>query len=141
MNIISNNSYIRLPTQETERIHQISNKQNDTYSQKEISNIIKQLIIFNIFSSLAIITIIVFFCIKLTGPKREVDKEKRLEIYDGLKPKRELKEYISFCIQGKLSNEINISQIIKPKISIIIPIYNKQDYILRILRSIQNQQF
>ena len=141
MNIISNNSYIRLPTQETERINQISNKQNDTYSQKEISNLIKQLIIFNIFSSLAIITIIVFFCIKLTGPKREVDKEKRLEIYNGLKPKRELKEYISFCIQGKLSNEINISQIIKPKISIIIPIYNKQDYILRILRSIQNQQF
>ena len=28
-----------------------------------------------------------------------------------------------------------------PKISIIIPVYNKEKYILRILRSIQNQNF
>ena len=140
MNIFSKNSYIRLPTYESERIEQISNTLNDKYSQKEIqNNLIKELIIFNFFSSLIIIIIIVFFSVKLTGPKKAIDKEKILEIYNGLQIKKKHKEYISFCLQGKLLQKINISQPIKPKISIIIPIYNKQECILRILRSIQNQ--
>ena len=52
-----------------------------------------------------------------------------------------VKQYIDDCIDGKLY-DVNIYQKSEnPKISIIIPIYNKEKFILRILRSIQNQTF
>ena len=99
---------------------------------------VKELVIFNIISSIIIISIIIFFSIKLTDEKWESNNELKLQIYNGLKDKRESKEYIKNCIKGKLLNR-NIAKSNNPKISIIIPIYNKQNYILRILRSIQNQ--
>lgn len=47
--------------------------------------------------------------------------------------------YFRICSEGILLNKtkFHLSEI--PKISIILPIYNKEKYILRVLRSIQNQ--
>ena len=137
MNDNSKNNYIRIPTQETERIKQISNKRTD--NQKVISKIIKQLIIFNIISSTIVIFIIVTLSVKLTDEKWETPKKLKLEIYEGLKIKKRYKEYIKMCIKGKLYHKENFEISKKPKISIIIPVYNKENFILRLLRSIQNQ--
>ena len=139
MNIIFKNNYLRLPTQETVNIQQISNKTEKIKSQLNLYRLIKELIIFNIFSSITVITIIIFLSIKLTDEKWETSKNLQLEVYNSLNKRRESKEYIKNCLNGKLTNIEKKTKIKNPKISIIIPIYNKQNYILRILRSIQNQ--
>ena len=138
MNDNSKNNYIRIPTQETERIKQVSNKRTDD-NQKVISHIIKQLIIFNIISSTIVIFIIVTITVKLSDEKWESPKKLKLEIYEGLKIKKRYKQYIDMCIKGKLYNKENFKISKNPKISIIIPVYNKENFILRLLRSIQNQ--
>ena len=48
--------------------------------------------------------------------------------------------YYYICNQGILLNKIFLKKYFKPDISIIIPIHNKEKYILRSLRSIQNQK-
>ena len=58
----------------------------------------------------------------------------KIEIY-------ELKKYYQICKQGILINKKHFEKIDKPKISIIVPVYNREKYILRFLRSIQNQGF
>ena len=142
MNIISKNNYIRLPTQESENYKQIkSQSKNRTINnQKETSKLVKQLIIFNIISSIIIISIIVYFSIKLTDEKWEYNRDLRNEILKGFEVKEKHKDYIINCLQGKLlKNDEKLKKSKYPKISIIIPVYNKQNFILRILRSIQNQ--
>ena len=53
-----------------------------------------------------------------------------------------LEEYYKICNAGILLNKTKkFKNIEKPKISIISSIYNKEKYILRFLRSIQNQNF
>ena len=145
MNIISQNNYIRLPTQESENYKQIKNsiKNEKINSEKETSKLIKQLIIFNIISSTIIISIIIFFLIKLTEEKWRNRRELKYEIHKGLQVKKKHKDYIVNCLKGKLikDEQIMIQKSKHPKISVIIPVYNKQNFILRILRSIQNQSF
>ena len=53
--------------------------------------------------------------------------------------KDELKSYISLNKEEKLLPERNFTRPEKPKISIIIPIYNNQDTLTPTIRSIQNQ--
>jgi hypothetical protein len=77
MNDNSKNNYIRIPTQETERIKQVSNKRTDD-NQKVISHIIKQLIIFNIISSTIVIFIIVTITVKLSDEKWETPKKLKI---------------------------------------------------------------
>ena len=52
-----------------------------------------------------------------------------------------IKTYFQICTEGKLINNKSFKKIIKPKVSIVIALYNKEKYILRLLRSIQNQIF
>ena len=51
------------------------------------------------------------------------------------------KAFIDKCIKGILINKDLIRPIEKPKISVVIPCYNCKGYILKALRSIQNQDF
>ena len=51
------------------------------------------------------------------------------------------KDFIDNCSKGILINKDLIKPIKKPKISIVIPCYNCKGYILKALRSIQNQDF
>jgi hypothetical protein len=51
------------------------------------------------------------------------------------------KDFIDKCMKGILINKDIINPIEKPKISVVIPCYNCKGYILKALRSIQNQDF
>ena len=52
-----------------------------------------------------------------------------------------IEEYFKICDDGILLNKKKFKKKEKPKISIISAVYNKQKYILRFLRSIQNQNY
>ena len=54
---------------------------------------------------------------------------------------RKIDIYFKICNRGILLNKIQFTKNEKPKISVISSIYNKEQYILRFLRSIQNQNF
>lgn len=54
---------------------------------------------------------------------------------------KSIEEYFKFCNEGKLFNKRRFLKSYKPKVSIIISMYNKEQYLLRLLRSIQNQLF
>ena len=49
------------------------------------------------------------------------------------------KDFLDKCLNGSLINHDTIKNIEKPKVSVIIPIYNCNNTILRAIRSIQNQ--
>jgi glycosyltransferase involved in cell wall biosynthesis len=55
--------------------------------------------------------------------------------------KLKIENYYKLCNNGTLLNKKKFLKNEIPKISIISPIYNRQKYILRFLRSIQNQNF
>ena len=57
------------------------------------------------------------------------------------KESRKLYIYFKLCNRGQLINKKKIKSHQEPKISIISPIYNRAQFILRFLRSIQNQFF
>jgi cellulose synthase/poly-beta-1,6-N-acetylglucosamine synthase-like glycosyltransferase len=52
-----------------------------------------------------------------------------------------IEEYFKICDDGILLNKKKFKKTSKPKISIISAVYNKQKFILRFLRSIQNQNY
>ena len=137
MNINYKNSYIRLPTQEIERIKQISNKR--IAEEETNSKLIKELIVFNLISSIIIIYIIVALSIKISDEKWKSNKALKSYLYSKLKFKKKCHKYINLCLKGQLFQKYNFTKLNNPKVSVIIPVYNKEQYILRILRSIQNQ--
>ena len=55
--------------------------------------------------------------------------------------KLKIENYYKICNNGTLLNKKKFIKNEVPKISIISPIYNREKYILRFLRSIQNQCF
>jgi glycosyltransferase involved in cell wall biosynthesis len=58
-----------------------------------------------------------------------------------IKDLNNLKEYYNLNNNGTLINKQKLKRCKKPKISIICSIYNGEKYVLRFLRSIQNQFF
>ena len=52
-----------------------------------------------------------------------------------------IKKYFRVCNNKKLINRKKYKYNKLPKVSIISPIYNRENYILRFLRSVQNQKF
>jgi glycosyltransferase involved in cell wall biosynthesis len=52
-----------------------------------------------------------------------------------------IENYYNICNEGKLLNKVKFQKIENPKISVITSVYNQNQYILRFLRSIQNQFF
>jgi len=52
-----------------------------------------------------------------------------------------IEKYLELCNNQTLINNKNFSEILNPKISIISPIFNKENYISRFLKSIKNQFF
>ena len=52
-----------------------------------------------------------------------------------------IEHYYNICNEGKLLNKLEFQKIENPKISVITSVYNQNQYILRFLRSIQNQFF
>ena len=68
---------------------------------------------------------------------------KKLNIYylKFIKEITQIENYFQLCNNGTLENRKIFKKIKNPKISIISPIYNREKYILRFIRSIQNQFF
>ena len=55
---------------------------------------------------------------------------------------KSIKNYYKLCSEGKLINNKNkFKKITHPKVSLVIALYNKEKYLLRLIRSIQNQYF
>lgn len=64
--------------------------------------------------------------------------------FDFLEKRKDLSKietYYKLCNRGKLVNKHKFKKVNYPKVSIISPIYNRAKYILRLIRSIQNQFF
>ena len=145
MNFNNKNNYIKLPTHEPERITQVVNP-NLLKNQEEriISEIKRDLIIYNIIMSLIISILIITATVKLTNKKWKRKVNLKPKIYEQILQRKIHQKYIESCIKGELlykPNKDNKENILNPKISIIISVYNKEKYILRILRSVQNQNF
>ena len=49
------------------------------------------------------------------------------------------RNFLNICLEEKLINNIKFKKSKKPKITVIVPIYNSEPYIRKIIRSIQNQ--
>ena len=143
MNFNNKNNYIKLPTHEPERVTQIFN-QNFPKEQKEkiISEIKRALIIYNIIISLLITILVVTASVKLTSKKWKRNVNLKPKIYEQMLQRKIHQNYIISSLKGELLNKPSkINTVINPQISVIISVYNKEKYILRILRSIQNQNF
>ena len=142
MNFNNKNNYIKLPTHEPESLPKITNHYSLKYEEEKIILDIKRdLLIFNIIISLIIVMLVVFASIKLTDKKDKKKNNYRSITYEQIFQKKIHEKYIISCINGELLNKPNLTNLLNPKISIIISVYNKEKYILRILRSIQNQNF
>ena len=142
MNFNNKNNYIKLPTHEPERISQVINpKLLKNQEEKIISEIKRDLIIYNIIISLLISILVITATIKLTNKKWKRKTNLKPKIYEQILQRKIHQKYIESSIKGELLIRPNKENILNPKISIIISVYNKEKYILRILRSIQNQNF
>lgn len=61
--------------------------------------------------------------------------------FDKKKDSENIDAYYKLCNRGKLINKQNFKRVENPKVSIISPIHNREKYILRLIRSVQNQFF
>ena len=52
-----------------------------------------------------------------------------------------IKKYYQLCKEGILTNKKHFEKVNNPKISLIIPVYNREKYLIKFIRSIQNQYF
>ena len=105
-----------------------------------------KLILFFIFSIfmiiiLMIIIILLIYFLIIKPEKLKSNRVQNPETYLNLKKRANIRDFIDLCMKGILLDEKKYPKIDNPKISIIIPVYNKEQFILRILRSIQNQSF
>jgi cellulose synthase/poly-beta-1,6-N-acetylglucosamine synthase-like glycosyltransferase len=54
---------------------------------------------------------------------------------------KKIEKYFILCNSERLINRIKFKRIKFPKVSIISPVHNREKFILRFIRSIQNQKF
>ena len=64
-----------------------------------------------------------------------------ISIFESKMNYNKIEDYLVFCNSFKLLNKKKYIRNIFPKVSIISPVFNRGKYILRFLRSIQNQIF
>ena len=129
---ISSSSYIKIN-------EEIEDNENIKSKKKKLI-LFFILIIFLIL--LFLISLIIFVYKFIIEPEMKDSKKKRNpEIYKIYNEKSKIQKYVDNCIQGILFDQKKYKKSNNPKISIVIPVYNKENFILRVLRSIQNQSF
>ena len=87
---------------------------------------------------LLVLIIIYYFIIK---PEKMNRRKRNPANYLSYIDRQKIEKYLDDLMNGILPKQKIYSKVENPKISIIIPVYNKQQYITRVLRSIQNQSF
>ena len=107
---------------------QLNKKEN--FSEPEEIN--KRKLIYKL-SSFSIIIII--FVLSLIYNSNEIINNKLA------RQKKELEKYLELCDKYVLLNNKKFKKVEKPKISVVSAVYNQEKYILRFIRSIQNQFF
>ena len=128
-----------------EQIHFII-KKNQIFIRK------KPFFYFNIIIIWTIIIMILFLFVKITiflisktltvkrnilsWIKGEFNKNKNYSREEALTRGR---NFLNICLEEKLINNIKFTKLNKPKITVIVPIYNSEQYIKKNIRSIQNQ--
>ena len=91
-----------------------------------------------------IIFLSIFIIIKYFNIKEYIFKGKKRVFKKKINYTREEaitrgKNFLNICLEEKLINNIKFKQSKKPIITVIVPIYNSELYIKKIIRSIQNQ--
>ena len=119
---------------------------NEDEDENNYESSLKKFIMFLILIVVMIILIIIitFVLIYKFFIKPNIQKSRRNkkpEIFLSFKERLKVNKYINDCINGVLYSEEKHKTSPNPDISVIIPVYNKEKFILRILRSIQNQSF
>jgi glycosyltransferase involved in cell wall biosynthesis len=125
-------------------------KKEENIQKKKKNNFIIILIITLIF--LIIFTLIKIFVIKkntnLDLANEQIINSKVKEILKNYTYNDTIKEeikpylkYIEYSKNGKLFRKINLTNINNPRISIVISLYNREQYIKSAIRSVQNQNF
>jgi len=85
--------------------------------------------------------IIIVYKFIIEPEMKETKKKRNPDIYKIYNEKSKIQKYVDNCINGVLSDKKKYKKSNNPKISVVIPIYNKENFILRVLSSIQNQSF
>ena len=112
------------------------NKNNFTNIQNKIKK-------FHFLKKICFCVLIIFLWVTLQVIERS--KEDKIYIMQINREKtlnekiKEASRYYELCIKGKLINKKKYKKANKPSLSIIIPVYNREKYLLTSLRSIQNQ--
>ena len=119
-------------------------EENDEGINNELSDI--KCILFCILMTfiliiLLIIILLIVFKSIIIPSKKSSKRIKHPEIFLSYKERLKVNKYLYDCINGILYDKKRYKKLLNPNISIIIPVYNKEKFILRILRSIQNQSF
>ena len=105
---------------------------------------------FNIIKKWAIIIMSIFLIVNnssflLNKSFNYIFKGEKLDIKKRMNYSREEalirgRNFLNICLEEKLIKNIKFKKSIKPKITVIIPTYNSEKYIIKIIRSIQNQR-
>ena len=90
--------------------------------------------IFIIKTFIVFIFIICYSIVLKNWPDIVLSRKRKIET-------KKLELYLNICNETKLLHKQYFHKIENPKISIISPVHNREKYILRFLRSIQNQCF
>ena len=90
-------------------------------------------------SSFIIIIKVCFKCNLFNYIKETIFENRKFDDY--IEAFNKAKDFINNNMKGILINKQEIRLYKKPKISVVIPCYNCKDFILRTIRSIQNQNF
>ena len=124
------------------------NRKEEDIDENDVQISTFHLILFFVLMGILILLFIIIIMVlilkfMIIPDKKNSKRVKHPEIYLSFKERIKVDKYINDCINGVLYdkniNEYKINE--EPKISVIIPIYNKESFILKILRSIQNQSF
>jgi glycosyltransferase involved in cell wall biosynthesis len=102
---------------------------------------------YTIINSVKLFLIFILFSYKFLYQNNVIEiKEEKIEDifpqnYNKSTEKLYGEQYFSICNNGTLYGKKRYKRNLKPKFSIIVPVYNRENFITRVLRSIQNQSY
>ena len=115
----------------------IDNEGNEKTSNFQLIKFL--ILLFFLLIIFVIIIIALLYNLIIKPEKLKSMRYRNPEIYSSLRERYKMTDYIEKCINGILLDNKKYPKTDNPNISIIIPVYNKDKFILRVLRSIQNQ--